>query len=98
MGEFVQHLHLIGFYDVFNLQTRAINWFVYPAVVALVYRADLAVTGGSLQQFHLVIKCYMNCMHMQTLQWITIIIEMFFSYENLIKSFSMSFKPNLFFD
>ena len=32
MGEFVQHLHLIRFYDVFNLQTWAISWFVYPAV------------------------------------------------------------------
>ena len=29
---FVKDLHLIGFYKVFNLQTRAISWFVYLVV------------------------------------------------------------------
>ena len=32
MGEFSQHLHLIGFYNVLNLQTRALSWFVYLAI------------------------------------------------------------------
>ena len=29
MREFVQHVHLIGFYDVFDLPTKATSWFVY---------------------------------------------------------------------
>ena len=31
-GEFVQYLHLLGMFDVFSLQTRAIGWFVYLVV------------------------------------------------------------------
>ena len=31
-GEFVQNLHLIGYYNVLNLETRAIGWFLYLCV------------------------------------------------------------------
>ena len=32
VGKFVKYLHLIGFYNIFNPQTREISWFVYLAV------------------------------------------------------------------
>ena len=32
MREFVQHVHLIRFYDVFDLPTKTISWFVNLAL------------------------------------------------------------------
>ena len=43
----VQDLHLIGFYNAFNFETRQEVGFCTWLWVGIVYRVDLAVAGGS---------------------------------------------------
>ena len=49
MGNFVQHLHLIGFCKVFSLQTRA--KFVLGTRLCVSLLCRLGLVGGSLRHY-----------------------------------------------